>query len=70
MNGSFPNNTLRRKKILFILHFPPPTHGSAVVGKQIAESISAAAANDIYYQGNPSKSFRHTSLSFYDIHEL
>ena len=26
------------KSILFILHFPPPTHGSAVIGKQISTS--------------------------------
>lgn len=28
----------KKPKILFILHYPPPTHGSAVVGKQIFES--------------------------------
>lgn len=28
-----------KKKILFILHFPPPVHGSSVVGKQIKDSI-------------------------------
>lgn len=27
-----------KRKLLFILHFPPPVHGSAVVGKQIFES--------------------------------
>ncbi|MEZ7821008.1 MAG: glycosyltransferase family 4 protein [Patescibacteria group bacterium] len=28
----------KKSKVLFILHFPPPIHGSAVVGKLISES--------------------------------
>lgn len=28
-----------RPKVLFILHFPPPVHGSSVVGKQIYDSL-------------------------------
>src|SRR6476619_5973734 len=28
-----------KKKILFILHLPPPVHGAAVVGKSIKESV-------------------------------
>ena len=36
-------------RILFILHFPPPVHGSSVVGLQIKESKVINAAYDCHY---------------------
>lgn len=35
-----------KKKVLFILHFPPPVHGSAVMGLQVKESKLIAASYD------------------------
>jgi glycosyltransferase involved in cell wall biosynthesis len=39
----------KRPKILFILHFPPPVHGSSMVGKFIKESTSINQAFDCHY---------------------
>jgi glycosyltransferase involved in cell wall biosynthesis len=38
-----------KKKILFILHYPPPVHGAAVVGKYIKESNLINNAFDCTY---------------------
>lgn len=38
-----------KKKILFILHYPPPVHGAAVVGKYIKESDLINNAFDCTY---------------------
>lgn len=46
-----------KPKILFILHWPPPVHGSSVVGLQIKESeIINAAFNNTYINLGTSKS--------------
>ncbi len=38
-----------KKKILFILHYPPPVHGAAMVGKFIKESIPINSEFDCTY---------------------
>lgn len=38
-----------KKRILYILHYPPPVHGSSVVGLQIKESITINADYDARY---------------------
>ncbi|MBR4239725.1 MAG: glycosyltransferase family 4 protein [Prevotella sp.] len=38
-----------RKKILFVLHTPPPVHGAAIVGKTIQDSVGINEAFDCHY---------------------
>lgn len=40
---------MTKKKILFVLHIPPPTHGSSIVGKQIITSKLINTNFDIEY---------------------
>ena len=40
---------MKKSKILFILHIPPPIHGSSIVGKQISESKVINSTFDCRY---------------------
>ena len=42
-------NSGNRKKVLFILHIPPPIHGSSVVGKYIMDNILINKLFDCWY---------------------
>jgi glycosyltransferase involved in cell wall biosynthesis len=41
--------TRLKEKVLFLLHFPPPIHGSAVVGKFIKDSLVINELKDTHY---------------------
>ena len=60
----------RKKKILFVLHLPPPVHGSSIVGKYIKESNSINNSfNSKYINLGTSKSIdeikKKSSLKFF-----
>lgn len=46
---TYPKKHLVLKKILFILHLPPPVHGSAVVGQNIKNSRAVNESFDCNY---------------------
>lgn len=58
-----------KKRILFILHLPPPVHGPAMVGRRIRESEVVNATFDTRYV-NLSTSERITDIGRINFHKL
>jgi glycosyltransferase involved in cell wall biosynthesis len=74
---------VKKKKILFVLHIPPPVHGSSVIGMQIKNStkindefnchyinLGTSATIDAIGKRSFVKLFRFVSIWFSVLHEL